>query len=89
MAEADVVLLVGTRMDSRTTMNNTVPSPESQVDSGGYRCPSEIGSNMHATVGIVADAKLALQALKNALAERTRARSRWLPKPRRHDATPR
>ena len=70
MAEADVVLLVGTRMDGRTTMNNTVPSPEAtliQVDIEAQ----EIGSNMPATVGIVGDAKLALQALKNALAERT------------------
>ena len=72
MAEVDVVLLVGTRMDSRTTMNNTVPSAEAtliQVDIE----PQEIGSNMHAAVGIVADAKLALQALKNVLAERTPA----------------
>ena len=69
MAEADVVLLVGTRMDGRTTMGNTVPSPEAtliQVDIEAQ----EIGSNMPATVGIVGDAKLALQALKDALAER-------------------
>ena len=69
MAEADVVLLVGTRMDTRTTMGNTVPSPEAtliQVDIEAQ----EIGSNMPAAVGIVADAKLALQALKDALAER-------------------
>ena len=87
MAEADVVLLVGTRMDSRTTMNNTVPSAEAtliQVDIE----PQEIGSNMHAAVGIVADAKLALQALKNALAERTRP-CRWWRRPRRRDASPR
>ena len=46
--EADVVLLVGTRMDSRTTMGNTVPSAgakliQADVDAG------EIGSAMPAS----------------------------------------
>ena len=72
VGEADVVLVVGSRMDSRTTMGNTVPAAGAKliqvdVDAG------EIGSAMPVAVGIVADAKLALRALKDALAERTPA----------------
>src|SRR5919109_750672 len=66
---ADVVLVVGSRMDGRTTRGYTLLSPTAkliQVDID----PQEIGSNYPVEVGIVADAKLALEALKSALATR-------------------
>ena len=69
VGEADVVLLVGTRMDTRTTMGDTVPSAGAKLIQVDIHA-GEIGSAMPATVGIVADAKLALRGLKDALAER-------------------
>jgi acetolactate synthase I/II/III large subunit len=66
VGEADVVLVVGSRMDGRTTRGYTVLSPTAkliQIDID----PQEIGSNYPVEVGIVADAKLALEALKSAL----------------------
>ena len=69
VGEADVVLLVGTRMDTRTTMSDTVPSAGAKLIQVDIHA-GEIGSTMPATVGIVADAKLALRGLKDALAER-------------------
>lgn len=69
MGEADVVLMVGTRTDSTTTRAWTIPSPNStliQIDVD----PAEIGSNYRIDVGIVADARLALQALIEALQEK-------------------
>ncbi|MFQ6029341.1 MAG: thiamine pyrophosphate-binding protein, partial [Dehalococcoidia bacterium] len=69
VGEADVVLLVGTRMDTRTTRGHTLLSPNAkliQIDID----PQEIGSNYPVEVGIVADAKVALQALRDALAEK-------------------
>jgi acetolactate synthase-1/2/3 large subunit len=66
IGEADVVLVVGSRMDGRTTRGYTLLSPTAkliQIDID----PQEIGSNYPVEVGIVADAKLALEALKSAL----------------------
>ena len=66
VGEADVVLVVGSRMDSRTTRGYTLLSPTVkliQIDID----PQEIGSNYPVEVGLVADAKLALEALKSAL----------------------
>ena len=64
-----MVVLVGTRMDTRTTMGDTVPSAGAKLIQVDIHA-GEIGSTMPATVGIVADAKLALRGLKDALAER-------------------
>jgi acetolactate synthase-1/2/3 large subunit len=64
--EADALLIVGTRMDARTTLSHTLVSPGTklvQIDID----PQEIGSNYPVQVGIVADAKLTLAALKAAL----------------------
>lgn len=67
VGEADVLLVVGTRLDGRTTRGYTVISPATkliQIDID----PHEIGSHYPVEVGIVADARLALVALKTALA---------------------
>jgi len=66
VGEADVLLMVGTRMDGRTTRGYTLIPPTTkliQIDID----PREIGSNYPVEVGIVADAKLALEALKATL----------------------
>jgi acetolactate synthase-1/2/3 large subunit len=67
VAEADVLLVVGSRLDGRTTRGYTLIPPTTkfiQVDVD----PDEIGSHYPVDVGIVADAGLALAALKTALA---------------------
>jgi acetolactate synthase-1/2/3 large subunit len=69
VGEADVLLAVGTRMDGRTTRGYTLIPPTTkliQIDID----PQEIGSHYPVEVGIVADAKLALEALKATLAEK-------------------
>jgi acetolactate synthase I/II/III large subunit len=63
VGEADVLLVVGSRMDGRTTRGYTLIPPTTkliQIDID----PQEIGSHYPVEVGIVADAKLALEALK-------------------------
>ncbi len=68
VGEADVVLVVGSRLDGRTTRGYTLIPPTTkliQIDID----PSEIGSNYPVEVGIVADARLALEGLKTALAQ--------------------
>jgi acetolactate synthase-1/2/3 large subunit len=67
VGDADVLLVVGTRLDGRTTRGYTVISPTTkliQIDID----PHEIGSHYPVEVSIVADAKLALEALKTTLA---------------------
>ena len=66
VGEADVLLVVGTRLDGRTTRGYTLIPPTTkliQIDMD----PEEIGNHYPVEVGIVADAKLALEALKAAL----------------------
>ncbi len=66
VGEGDVLVVVGTRMDGRTTRGYTLISPTTkliQVDID----PGEIGSHYPVEVGIVADAKLALEALRATL----------------------
>ena len=68
VGEADVVLVVGSRLDGRTTRGYTLIPPTTkliQIDID----PDEIGSNYPVEVGIVADARLALEALKTTLAQ--------------------
>lgn len=63
---ADVLLVVGSRMDGRTTRGYTLIPPTTkliQIDID----PQQIGSHYPVAVGIVADAKLALEALKATL----------------------
>jgi acetolactate synthase-1/2/3 large subunit len=67
VGEADVILAVGTRMDGRTTRGYTlIPATTKliQIDID----PHEIGANYPVEVGIVADARLALEALKATVA---------------------
>ncbi|MCC6792984.1 MAG: acetolactate synthase [Thermomicrobiales bacterium] len=60
--EADVVLAIGTRLAELTTLGYTVPNPDArliQIDIS----PDDLGKTFPASVAIVADAKLALDAL--------------------------
>jgi acetolactate synthase I/II/III large subunit len=69
VGEADVILAVGTRMDGRTTRGYTLIAPTTkliQIDID----PQEIGSNYPVEVGIIADAKLALETLQATLMPR-------------------
>jgi acetolactate synthase-1/2/3 large subunit len=68
VGEADVLLVVGSRLDGRTTRGYTLIPPTTkliQIDMD----PSEIGNHYPVEVGIVADAKLALEALTSTLAK--------------------
>ena len=67
--DSDTVLVVGSRLDARTTNGWTLPRPGTrviQIDAD----PEEIGSNCDVEVGIVGDAKLALQGLLDALKDK-------------------
>jgi acetolactate synthase-1/2/3 large subunit len=66
VGEADVLLGVGSRLDGRTTRGYALIPPTTkliQIDMD----PQEIGNHYAVEVGIVADAKLALEALKATL----------------------
>ncbi len=65
---SDVVLLVGSRTNQMATNNWTVPDPSATLIHIDID-PMEIGRNFTTQVGIVADAKLALQALTEVLRE--------------------
>ncbi len=76
IARADVALAVGCRFTEIAFQSWTVPVPERliHVDID----PSEIGKNYPAEVGIVADAKLTLQALIDQLRGCTSRADEWL-----------
>ena len=79
--DSDTVLLIGTRMDARTTNSWTLPTPGTkivQIDAD----PEEIGSNFDVEVGVVGDAKLALQALLDALKGQIQQRQAAVESPR-------
>ncbi len=61
VAESDVILAVGTRFDQPT--NALWPADKTRTYIQLDIDPSEIGRNLRPTIGIVADAKLGLQAL--------------------------
>lgn len=63
---ADVLLVVGSQMDGRTTRGYTLIPPTTKVIQIDMD-PGEIGNHYPVEVGIVADAKLALEALKTTL----------------------
>jgi len=68
--EADVILFIGCRAGSVTTERWRVPAPGARIihiDSD----PEVIGANYPTEVAIIADAKLALEALADAVAEQT------------------
>src|SRR5262245_11076404 len=64
---SDLVLLVGSRTNEMATSRWTVPDPKSAIVHIDVD-PQEIGRNYPQSVGIVADAKLALKAVAEALA---------------------
>jgi acetolactate synthase-1/2/3 large subunit len=64
--DSDVVLLVGTRTNQMATNSWTVPDPRATIIHVDID-PQELGRNYTTRVGIVADARLALQALADAL----------------------
>lgn len=70
--EADLVFLIGTRTDSVTTLNWTLPAKPEQGGPAVIQLdmePWEIGNNYRAAVGLVGDARLALQDLLTAIEE--------------------
>ena len=81
VAEADLIVYIGSRTDSTTTCHWTLPAIDNpptivQIDVA----PFEVGNNYPVAVGLVGDAKLALAALleaiprPSAVAARNRAR---------------
>ncbi|MSQ23079.1 MAG: thiamine pyrophosphate-binding protein [Chloroflexi bacterium] len=66
--ESDVVLLVGTRTNQMATTAWTVPDPRAKIIHIDVD-PDEIGRNYTTSIGIVADARLALEALRAALSD--------------------
>jgi thiamine pyrophosphate-dependent acetolactate synthase large subunit-like protein len=73
---ADAALAVGFRFSQLATVNYTLPVPKVlvQVDID----PAEIGPNYNVSAGIVADAKVALRQLRDAL-KNGRPRTSWMP----------
>lgn len=74
-AMADAALAVGFRFSQLATVNYTLPVPKNlvQIDVD----PNEIGGNYPAAVGILSDAKIALQQLRDAL--KGVERKSWMP----------
>jgi acetolactate synthase-1/2/3 large subunit len=74
--DADLVLYVGCKTDSVTTVNWTLPSPSEGVKIIHVDVdPREIGNNYPTDVGMVGDAKLALSDLLDALKDASPARA--------------
>jgi acetolactate synthase-1/2/3 large subunit len=73
---ADAGLAVGFRFSQLASVNYSLPVPRTlmQIDID----PAEIGANYPVAVGIVSDAKAALQRLRDTL-KRGPARSNWMP----------
>jgi acetolactate synthase I/II/III large subunit len=68
LAEADLVVYIGSRTDSTTTCHWTLPSIESppaiiQIDIEAF----EVGNNYPLSVGLLGDARLALEGLLDAV----------------------
>jgi acetolactate synthase-1/2/3 large subunit len=67
LSEADVLLAIGTRFGEFTTGAYTIPAPHTQIVHIDIDA-SVVGVNNSVALGIVADAKEALKALRTALA---------------------
>lgn len=81
VADCDLLVLIGTRTDSTTTLNWTLPAKRPgprvvHIDVDAW----QIGNNYETTVGLIADAKAALEDLRDALGalQRSDDRSQWL-----------
>jgi acetolactate synthase-1/2/3 large subunit len=68
MATADVVLAIGTRLTETTTLGYTIPTPGAKLIHIDID-PEEVGKTYPATIGIAADALVALGAIGNAAQE--------------------
>ncbi len=68
LAAADVVLALGTRLNETTTLGYTIPSPGTKLIHIDID-PEEVGKTFPATIGIAADALVALGAIGNAAQE--------------------
>ena len=81
VAQCDLLILIGTRTDSTTTLNWTLPAKRPgprviHIDVDAW----QIGNNYETTVGLIADAKASLEDLRDALGTLPRSNSRagWL-----------
>lgn len=81
VAECDLLILIGTRTDSTTTLNWTLPSKDRNrevihIDVDAW----QIGNNYHTSVGLLADARSALEDLTSALGKvaATNDRTLWI-----------
>lgn len=68
MAAADVVLAIGTRLTETTTLSYSIPSPGAKLIHIDID-PEQVGKTFPATIGIAADAGVAIGALFNAAEE--------------------
>ena len=68
IATADVVLAIGTRLTETTTLGYTIPTPGTNLIHIDID-PEEVGKTFPATIGIAADALVALGAIGNAAQE--------------------
>ena len=75
LAEADVLLAVGTRFQGPNTQNWKLPLPKSIIHINID--PDEIGRNYPAAVGLVGDAKGVLKDLLDTLGERVSTDEGW------------
>ncbi len=70
LTAADVVLAIGTRLTETTTLGYTIPTPGATLIHIDID-PEEVGKTFPATIGIAADARVALGAIGNAAQEVT------------------
>lgn len=77
LLEADLVFYVGSQTGSQLTLNWQIPTPGTRVLHLDIE-PREIGRHFATEVAVVADAKLGLAALLDALAGETRQRPEWV-----------
>lgn len=81
VGDCDLLILVGTRTDSTTTQNWTIPAKSRKPKTIHIDVdPFQIGNNYQTEVGVIGDAKLALADLADALGsvERTGERQIWI-----------
>ena len=77
LLEADLVFYVGSQTGSQLTLNWQIPAPATRVLHLDIE-PREIGRHFDTEVAIVADAKLGLAALLDALASETQQHPEWV-----------
>lgn len=81
VGECDLLILVGTRTDSTTTQNWTIPAKSRKPKTIHIDVdPWQIGNNYQTEVGVIGDARLALEDLADALGtvERSAERQIWI-----------